>query len=157
MSRRGASSFYDGGGREGDGANAFRVSETDREEMTDFLNVEEKVLPSQWRARATVESPERRLALSVFCQGIADLFEPGRYVPQEEWAANREDARNWLMSDDTSHLYSFASLADLFGFSVTRLRERLLDYLAQGKVPKLPRASELHTPKKPPRRTREAA
>jgi hypothetical protein len=135
----------------------WNVNEGDREQLVDLLNAEERILACQYQAQPRIETPELRLAWQCFLLAMADLF-PVTYA--KPWRSDQareahEDALAWLNSTDTSHIYSFSSLADLFGFDADGLRAKLLARIARGERPKLPRAGESHPVR--PKRLKAAA
>lgn len=69
-------------------------------------------------------TPEQNLAAAVFGEAIEDLSRgPGATV---EGLEVYESTRQWVLSDDTSWPYSFASLCDLFKLDLNATREALL-------------------------------
>src|SRR5688572_15618077 len=91
----------------------WRVNDDDRNEVVDDV-----VLPWQYLAQPTRDQPEKTLALCVFSQALQDAC--GRRVgieASDDRDAIRAEARAWIESDDTSHVFAFVSICDLFGWN----------------------------------------
>jgi hypothetical protein len=88
----------------------------------------EPALPAQvyhlWHNTSAI-APERALALAVLNQAIMDLR---RYQESgmRHHQATHDEARDWILSDDRSWPFSFASLCDIFSISVQAVRSEML-------------------------------
>lgn len=85
-----------------------------------------------WKGRA-VTTPERRLLLAMIAQAAGDL----RLFRGDKRAKSRRmynDAHDWVVSNDKSHMFSFVSICDILGFSPTAIRASLLHSDRQTKI-----------------------
>ena len=90
--------------------------------------VPETVLPVQFRAicsQGDAVSPERELMVAVLHEAVADVqrYRAARGREQQKLYLQ---ACEWLMSDDASWPFSFASLCATLGLSPEGIRDRLL-------------------------------
>jgi hypothetical protein len=78
-----------------------------------------------WKGR-TATTPERRLLLAMIAQAAGDLrLFRGDKRPKSRRMYN--DAHDWVVSNDKSHMFSFVSICDILGFSTTAIRAALLN------------------------------
>lgn len=88
----------------------------------------ETVLPEQYLAAASRETPEHRLCLAVLEDAIRDL---GR-APRGDRDTRRRDAWAWFASDDTAWPFSFVNIAAALGLYPDQLRRTHLERVKLG-------------------------
>jgi len=81
--------------------------------------VNESVPPGRRR----LLSPEERLLLAVFEAAYWDL--------RSAEPLDRRQARNYFLSDDDRHAFSFIAVCQHFGWSVESIREKLKAWLTE--------------------------
>jgi hypothetical protein len=71
-------------------------------------------------------TPEWRLLVAMIDQAAADL----RYFRHRRNARSKRlyaDARDWVLSNDRSHAFAFASICDQLGLALSSVRTSLVD------------------------------
>lgn len=90
--------------------------------------VPDQMLPVQFRglcSQGESVSPERELMVAVIQEAVADV-QRYRSARSREQQKLYRDAREWLISDDTTWPFSFASLCATIGLSPEGIREGIL-------------------------------
>lgn len=77
-----------------------------------------------WKGTSST-APERRLLVAMIEQAAADLrlFRHRRSARAKRMYA---DARDWVLSNDRSHAFAFASICDQLGLALSSVRGTLL-------------------------------
>ena len=87
---------------------------------------DDTVLPSQFWAPSSDEQgqPEKRLMIAVLEDALALLLNDARCPSKQRRGAVLEASR-WLESDERANPFSFASICDLLGLDVVRVRRAI--------------------------------
>ena len=85
------------------------------------------ILPVQVPRRSG-RSAEQLLQLAVLEEAVSQL----EYGSAGKAAAGWEEARGWLMSPDSTYLFSFSAICESLGFDPDHMRRGILDRLSEG-------------------------
>jgi hypothetical protein len=101
----------------------FLLDSTDVVALTDYLET---------RGKQRDLEPERKLMLAVLQDGI-DCFRKNLLASDERKSTLFHEAEQWILDGDTSYLFSFGNVCEVFDIDPSYLRKGLLAYKQEQK------------------------